>query len=351
MPPGEAEETLFQTLNTELTRFLPGSRFHSIRTIMRRYKTNLRIVNRVLSRMEANGTLERRPNIGFFVRQKIGRLNICHFFVDWPGDGVHKVSVCLKRELQKQPDRFHFSALPYHHESDLISLWESCSADAIIFEPPGRWFTPDEIAWLAASERPIIITERNLVDAGVHCTSGSPELGAMMVLQHLKKRKHRRLAVLSPEPLAGEVGPRLDFFLRWTKWEGLPVRVIPCRHAENGEYTTTLAYEALSADLAENGCDYTALFVVSDNPCKGALLALHEAGLRVPEDVSIVGYGFSPEPRFFMPPVTTVACRPDERAASLADALTRYFDGDHRKIAIRDVPVVIERDSVGPAPV
>jgi DNA-binding LacI/PurR family transcriptional regulator len=50
----------------------------------------------------------------------------------------------------------------------------------------------------------------------------------------------------------------------------------------------------------------TAVFVSNDQMALGVLRALHEAGRRVPDDVSVVGYDDIPEAAHFLPPLTTV---------------------------------------------
>jgi DNA-binding LacI/PurR family transcriptional regulator len=50
----------------------------------------------------------------------------------------------------------------------------------------------------------------------------------------------------------------------------------------------------------------TAVFAANDHIALGLLWALHEAGRRVPEDVSVIGFDDIPESAFFTPPLTTV---------------------------------------------
>ena len=50
----------------------------------------------------------------------------------------------------------------------------------------------------------------------------------------------------------------------------------------------------------------TAVFVANDQMALGVIRALHEAGRRIPEDVSVVGFDDIPEAPYFTPPLTTV---------------------------------------------
>jgi DNA-binding LacI/PurR family transcriptional regulator len=62
--------------------------------------------------------------------------------------------------------------------------------------------------------------------------------------------------------------------------------------------------------------EVTAIFVANDQMALGALRALHEAGRRIPHDVSIVGFDDIPEAPYFTPPLTTVRQDFDEMGRS-----------------------------------
>ncbi|WP_446217059.1 LacI family DNA-binding transcriptional regulator [Micromonospora sp. IBHARD004] len=81
-------------------------------------------------------------------------------------------------------------------------------------------------------------------------------------------------------------------------------------------------------DLLSSGVRPDAVFCFNDTLALGALRALHEAGLRVPEDVAVAGFDDIEDGRFSIPTLTTVA--PDkERIARLAvELLAGRLDGD-----------------------
>jgi DNA-binding LacI/PurR family transcriptional regulator len=95
--------------------------------------------------------------------------------------------------------------------------------------------------------------------------------------------------------------------------------------------------------------DVTAVFAASDHLALGILRALHERSRRVPEDVSVVGFGDVPEAAYYIPPLTTV--QPDFGAVAAAsiDLLLAQITGGHRLGDRRViVPALVTRDSVAP---
>lgn len=85
----------------------------------------------------------------------------------------------------------------------------------------------------------------------------------------------------------------------------------------DGNFETATAYQNLKQHLAEHGPNFDAVFAGDDDAAIGVLLALREAGLRVPEDVSVVGFDDSKMSRFLQPPLTTVRA-PTRQVGQLA---------------------------------
>lgn len=95
--------------------------------------------------------------------------------------------------------------------------------------------------------------------------------------------------------------------------------------------------------------EVTAVFAANDHLALGILRALHERGVRVPEDISVVGFDDVPEAAYFIPPLTTV--RPDFAAvgrASLALLLDQIESGTRSSERRVIAPRLVSRDSVAP---
>jgi DNA-binding LacI/PurR family transcriptional regulator len=137
---------------------------------------------------------------------------------------------------------------------------------------------------------------------------GTPELpvvcvdqeqGARLATQHLLALGHHTV-----HHLAGPAG-WLEAEGRLAGWRStLEDAGAPIPPVVRGEWTSHSGYEAGIKLLAQP--DVTAVFVANDQMALGLLLACREAGVRVPEDVSVVGFDCMPESGFFAPPLTTV---------------------------------------------
>ncbi len=124
--------------------------------------------------------------------------------------------------------------------------------------------------------------------------------GSQIVTEHLINLGHKQIAEIS--------GP-LDWLgaqARHTQWLDTIVDagLTPGSSVE-GDWTANSGYHAAHR-LLSLGVPFTALVVGNDQMALGAIYALHEYNLRVPDDVSVVGFDDIPEAAFFMPPLTTI---------------------------------------------
>ena len=94
------------------------------------------------------------------------------------------------------------------------------------------------------------------------------------------------------------------------------------------------AYDAASRylDVLEDPPD--GVFAFSDTAAMAFIGALHDAGLRVPDDVSVVGYNDIPSAAYFSPPVTTIRQDIYQAGRVLVAKLMRIIDGETPKSAM-----------------
>jgi LacI family transcriptional regulator len=135
-------------------------------------------------------------------------------------------------------------------------------------------------------------------------------LGSQLATEHVLSLGHQRIAEIS--------GPRLwsGAAERHQAWCDVLCEAGLVGHSLESDWTAAGGFEAAEHLIANYICDasdpITAIVAGNDQMALGALAALHAHGLRVPEDVSIVGFDDVPEAQFYTPPLTTVSQQFDD---------------------------------------
>ena len=123
--------------------------------------------------------------------------------------------------------------------------------------------------------------------------------GARLATTHLLELGHRTVWHISGPPDWLEAQDRVDGWRATLDAAGAPAPPVLV-----GDWSARAGYE-LGQELAANA-DVTAVFVANDQMALGLLRSLHEAGRRIPGDISVVGFDDIPEAAYFTPPLTTV---------------------------------------------
>lgn len=165
--------------------------------------------------------------------------------------------------------------------------------------------------------------------------------GAALAVRHLLDLGHREIMHLA--------GPMdwLDARGRERGWrDTLAAAGIAAREPAVGDWTADSGYEYARA---LNGVpDYTALFAANDQMALGAIHGFRDNGVRVPEDVSIIGFDDLPEARHFQPPLSSI--RQDFHALGerAVKTLIAALAGAPTELRSLITPVLVVRDSTAP---
>ena len=145
--------------------------------------------------------------------------------------------------------------------------------------------------------------------------------GGRLATQHLLDAGRRKLATITgPTTMPGGID-RLTGFREALEAAGLsPVAI------EDGDFTAAAGAAAIRRIL-ESGVEFDGLFIASDLMARGVLVELTRAGIRVPDDVAIVGYDDSPVATSVSPTLTTVRQPSLEQGEVMADILLTLLAG------------------------
>jgi DNA-binding LacI/PurR family transcriptional regulator len=149
------------------------------------------------------------------------------------------------------------------------------------------------------------------------------EAGARLAVEHLIRLGHRRIAHLTGSPQACSARDRLKGYHQTMADHGLSVReewIIPAPHG--GADLTPLA------ELLRRPDQPTALFAWSDEVAIHALSLCNELGIKVPDDLALVGYDSTPICEYTNPPLTSVRQPIYQMAADALEMLVKLIRGE-----------------------
>src|SRR3984893_7316784 len=128
---------------------------------------------------------------------------------------------------------------------------------------------------------------------------------ARMALQHLQNHGHEEIAFLKGQPFSSDSTARWDAIVEVAQELGVRIRPELIVQIEGTDSTPVIGYP-VGRELLARKRAFTAVFAYNDISAIGAIWAFREAGLRVPEDVSVVGFDDIPGAAFANPAMTTV---------------------------------------------
>jgi DNA-binding LacI/PurR family transcriptional regulator len=167
-------------------------------------------------------------------------------------------------------------------------------------------------------------------------------------LRHLKDLGHERIAFLRGQRQSSDSATRWAAIEEVAQEYGIKIRPDLVVQLEGLESTPELGYPYGKA-LVARGIPFTALFAYNDISAIGAIRAFQEAGLRVPEDVSVVGFDDVSLASFSIPPLTTIR-QPLEKMGVIA-AQTLLDRIENRAEFIPEIavePELVSRRSTAP---
>jgi len=172
---------------------------------------------------------------------------------------------------------------------------------------------------------------------------------AVLALTYLKELYHERIAFMIGNPKSSDSKERWDAICEVAAQMGMKIDCELVGQIESEEATPMLGYPVAQQLLAK-GKPFTALFAYNDISAIGAIRVLQEKGLRVPQDVSVMGFDDVPGAAFYTPSLTTVRQPLNRMGEVAAQSLLERIEGKKEypsEIAIE--PELVVRESTAKA--
>lgn len=194
---------------------------------------------------------------------------------------------------------------------------------------------------LCARGVPFVLALRT--DGKCRSSIGNDCLGGYLATRHLIDLGHRRIGLIAGPSYASSARGRVEGYRKAMGEAGLEVDP---RWVCASTFGIESGAEAARALMAQDR-HLTAIFAVNDNTAIGALSALTQMGLSVPQDMSLVGYNDIPIVSHLPTPLTSVKVPFDQIASAALELLETETVTPKNRIRIVN-PTLIPRRSTGP---
>jgi len=346
-------EILRQELRESILRSPVGSKIPSVRELAKTHEVCHATAVAALNALKKEGLIVSYHGAGSYVAdrkargRKSGEKPLVRLLIhDYPSRFCSMLKdsmagVCAEEELDLKIELFD-----HQRRFDEIKL--EMEADALVFSPSQLPFRTLELANIRALKIPALCLGVALSDLDFDSVSADDRHGGALAAFHLLGLGHRKLAAVAGEP-AGKspICERIEGFLSEASFHGVEPVVIDCG-TKHGEAPFEKAYAKI-LELAKKGAlDFSALFIDTDSAALGAIKALSDLGMKVPRDVSVIGFDGIPEGAFYRPSLSTLSQDIGAWAKASVEILKKRLSGDAQgPIRAKIRPSLLARESTG----
>lgn len=170
--------------------------------------------------------------------------------------------------------------------------------------------------------KPIVLIDRKI--KGVVCDSVlvDNEQAASDALRLLYEKGHRNIGIIGGPEEISTAQERMKGYCKTMEELNLPVRQSLIVH---GDYTIQGGVKAMET-LVQKNPDMTAVFITNYEMTMGAVIGLNELGIRIPEEISLVGFDNLPFARACNPKLTIVSQPTDKIAEAAAGIMLERLE-------------------------
>lgn len=231
----------------------------------------------------------------------------------------------------------------WHHdiEYDAIMAMVQRQIDGLIVI--GGFLNFNELVQLS-KQIPLILVARHMPEFDDHCVCIDNTLAAFKATKYLLELGHKRIAHISgladhPDASARQKGYEMAL-------EDAGVEVIQDLIVEGNfrRQSGVLAVET----LLSRGISFSAIFAANDQMAYGTRLGLYRRGIRVPDDLSLIGFDDEPAASYMIPPLTTVRQPAVELGLSAAKVILSRLRGETMPIPRLEAELIVRESTAIP---
>jgi len=207
-------------------------------------------------------------------------------------------------------------------QEEFANLFRSKMVDGLLLLK--TFYGDGRILSLARQKIPFVLVNHKYYGENVHFIDVNNMLGAKLAVEYLAGKGHRNIAFISGDLRETNARDRLNGFRKTMQALGLPIRE---HWIIQGQFDQRIAYQNC-APLFEGQELPTAVFCSDDYMAIGVMHRLKELGLRIPEDVSVIGFDDIELAAYVKPALTTIRQPLQKIGKIAAETLLKMMGGE-----------------------
>ncbi|WP_172533070.1 substrate-binding domain-containing protein [Vibrio aestuarianus] len=188
---------------------------------------------------------------------------------------------------------------------------------------------------------PIIAVGHHIVGNNVRCINVDNVLGGYIATLHLLQQGHVNIAHIKGLSNQPDSTARFDGYKKALREAG--IKPMP-KLVKQGDFSSETGYEK-TAELLQSKIHFSAIFAANDQTAYGAIKALTDHGLRVPEDVSVIGFDDLPVSQYFTPALTTLRQPIEEIGAVCAHSILNLLSGEKHDARLPPIDLIVREST------
>jgi len=213
----------------------------------------------------------------------------------------------------------------YKKEEEAINLLLAKRVDGLLITPVQD--RDDDITNLIDANIPFVVVGRDFENIEVDAVYNNEVKGGFLATEYLIKKGHKRIALIDGFLYKSPAKSRLEGYKKALNKHRISVDE---SLISVGDINIEDGYER-TKQMLERNLDFTAIFAYNDMMAFGSMQAIKEKGLRIPEDIGLVGYDDIPFSSLISPSLTTIKLKKQELGVESVKLLFSRINGGRKK--------------------
>jgi len=214
----------------------------------------------------------------------------------------------------------------YKKEEEAINLLLAKRVDGLLITPVQD--RDDDIKKLIEANIPFVVVGRDFENIEVDAVYNDEIKGGFLATEYLIKKGHKRIALIDGFLYKSPAKGRLEGYKKALNKYRIPLDDLLI---SVGDINMEDGYER-TKQMLEKNIDFTAIFAYNDMMAFGSMQAIKEKGLRIPEDIGLVGYDDIPFSSLISPSLTTIRLKKQDLGIESVELLLSRINGSREKM-------------------